>query len=62
MATYQELRNQFEALVEETEAARLAEFQAIVGDIHIKIAEYGITRKTSSVDSTIGLRRRKRRP
>lgn len=45
MATYKELRNQLEALAEKTEAARLAEFQAIVEDIRVKVAEYGITEK-----------------
>jgi DNA-binding protein H-NS len=41
MATYKELRNQLEALTEKTEAARLAEFQTIVDDIRVKVAEYG---------------------
>ncbi|KVK74442.1 DNA-binding protein [Burkholderia ubonensis] len=45
MATYKELRNQLEALAEKTEAARLAEFQAFVDDIRVKVAEYGITVK-----------------
>ncbi|PRD74613.1 DNA-binding protein [Burkholderia multivorans] len=45
MASYKELRTQLEALTEKTEAARLAEFQAIVEDIRVKVAEYGITEK-----------------
>ncbi|RQR56387.1 H-NS histone family protein [Burkholderia sp. Bp9140] len=45
MATYKELRNQLEALSEKTEAARLAEFQAVVDEIRAKVAEYGITEK-----------------
>ncbi|MCA8318568.1 H-NS histone family protein [Burkholderia cepacia] len=45
MSTYQELKAQMEALAEKTEAARLAEFQAIVNDIRAKVTEYGITEK-----------------
>ncbi|RQZ17324.1 H-NS histone family protein [Burkholderia sp. Bp9031] len=45
MATYKELKAQMEALAEKAEAARLAEFQAVIEDIRIKVAEYGITEK-----------------
>ncbi|MGU7784414.1 H-NS histone family protein [Burkholderia sp. PU8-34] len=45
MATYKELKAQVEALTEKAEAARVAEFQAIVDDIRAKVAEYGITEK-----------------
>lgn len=45
MASYQQLKAQLDALAEKTEAARLAEFQAIVDEIRIKVAEYGITEK-----------------
>ncbi|AOJ14461.1 H-NS family nucleoid-associated regulatory protein [Burkholderia vietnamiensis] len=43
MATYKELKAQMDALAEKTEAARLAEFKAVVDDIRAKVAEYGIT-------------------
>lgn len=33
MATYKELKAQMEALAEQTEAARVAEFQAVVDEI-----------------------------
>ncbi|RKU00206.1 DNA-binding protein [Burkholderia sp. Nafp2/4-1b] len=45
MATYKELKAQMDALAEKAEAARIAEFQAVVDDIRAKIAEYGITEK-----------------
>lgn len=45
MATYKELKAQMEALAEKAEAARAAEFQAIVDDIRTKVAEFGITEK-----------------
>jgi DNA-binding protein H-NS len=45
MATYKELKAQMAALAEQTEAARAAEFQAIVDDIRAKVSEYGITEK-----------------
>ncbi|VWC32067.1 DNA-binding protein [Burkholderia aenigmatica] len=45
MATYKELKAQVEALAEKAEAARAAEFQAVVEDIRAKVAEYGITEK-----------------
>ncbi|MEK2602927.1 H-NS histone family protein [Burkholderia arboris] len=45
MATFRELRAQMDVLAEKAEAARLAEFQAIVDDIRAKVAEYGITEK-----------------
>ncbi|AIO43720.1 MULTISPECIES: H-NS histone family protein [Burkholderia] len=45
MATYKELKAQMDALAEKAEAARVAEFQAIVDDIRTKVAEYGITEK-----------------
>jgi DNA-binding protein H-NS len=45
MATYKELKAQMAALAEQTEAARAAEFQAIVNDIRAKVSEYGITEK-----------------
>ncbi|MFL9863779.1 H-NS histone family protein [Paraburkholderia fungorum] len=45
MPTYKELRAQLAALSEQTEATRLAEFDAVVADIRIKVAEYGITEK-----------------
>ncbi|UXU92107.1 H-NS histone family protein [Burkholderia sp. S-53] len=45
MATYKELKAQMDALAEKVEAARVAEFQAVVDDIRAKVAEYGITEK-----------------
>ncbi|MBR8235731.1 H-NS histone family protein [Burkholderia sp. AU42008] len=45
MATYKELKAQMDALAEKAEAARAAEFQAVVDDIRTKVAEYGITEK-----------------
>ncbi|KER69927.1 DNA-binding protein [Burkholderia cepacia] len=45
MATYKELKAQMDTLAEKTEAARLAEFQAVVDDIRAKVAEFGITEK-----------------
>ncbi|MBO7885738.1 MULTISPECIES: H-NS histone family protein [Burkholderia] len=45
MATYKELKAQAEALAEKAEAARLAEFQAVVVEVRAKVAEYGITEK-----------------
>ncbi|VWC71259.1 DNA-binding protein [Burkholderia lata] len=45
MATYKDLKAQMDALAEQAEAARLAEFRAIVDDIRTKVAEYGITEK-----------------
>ncbi|MFJ1214926.1 H-NS histone family protein [Burkholderia pyrrocinia] len=45
MATYKELKAKMDALAEQTEAARIAEFQAVVEDIRAKVAEYGITEK-----------------
>ncbi|MEK7889166.1 H-NS histone family protein [Burkholderia contaminans] len=45
MATYKELQAQMASLAEKAEAARLTEFQAVVGDIRAKVAEYGITEK-----------------
>ncbi len=45
MATYKELKAQMDALAEKTEAARLAEFQAVIDDIRTKVTEYGITEK-----------------
>ncbi|QFS37633.1 H-NS histone family protein [Burkholderia cepacia] len=45
MATYRELKAQAEALAEKAEAARLAEFQAVLDDVRAKVAEYGITEK-----------------
>ncbi|MDR6498613.1 DNA-binding protein H-NS [Burkholderia ambifaria] len=45
MATYKELKAQMDALSEKAEAARVAEFQAVVDDIRAKVEEYGITEK-----------------
>ncbi|WP_082746957.1 H-NS histone family protein [Burkholderia sp. MSMB1826] len=45
MATYKELKAKMDALVAQTEAARIAEFQAVVEDIRAKVAEYGISEK-----------------
>ncbi|OXI43820.1 H-NS histone family protein [Burkholderia aenigmatica] len=45
MATYKELKAQMDTLAEKAEAARLAEFQAVVDDIRTKVAEFGITEK-----------------
>ncbi|AOK45334.1 H-NS family nucleoid-associated regulatory protein [Burkholderia vietnamiensis] len=45
MATYKELKAQMGALAEKAEAARVAEFQAVIDDIRSKVAEYGITEK-----------------
>ncbi|WP_442854967.1 H-NS histone family protein [Burkholderia sp. MSMB1498] len=39
METYKELKAQMDALAEKTEAARVAEFQAVVDDIRAKVAE-----------------------
>ncbi|HDR8983187.1 H-NS histone family protein [Burkholderia vietnamiensis] len=45
MATknYRDLKDQLAKLQEETEAARIAELEAVVADIRVKVAEYGIT-------------------
>lgn len=45
MATknYKDLKDQLAKLQEETEAARIAELEAVVADIRVKVAEYGIT-------------------
>ncbi|KAB1589993.1 H-NS histone family protein [Burkholderia cepacia] len=45
MATknYKELKDQLAKLQEETEAARIAELEAVVADIREKVAEYSIT-------------------
>ncbi|KAB0685285.1 H-NS histone family protein [Burkholderia territorii] len=45
MATYKELKAQAAALAEKAEAARLAEFQAVLEEVRAKVAEYGITEK-----------------
>ncbi|MFW2270607.1 H-NS family nucleoid-associated regulatory protein [Burkholderia orbicola] len=45
MATYKELKAKMEALAEQTEAARIAEFRAVVEDIRAKVTEYGISEK-----------------
>ncbi|WP_423391460.1 H-NS family nucleoid-associated regulatory protein [Burkholderia sp. LMG 21824] len=45
MATYKELKVQALALAEKAEAARLAEFQAVLDEVRAKVAEYGITEK-----------------
>ncbi|ABB05646.1 H-NS family nucleoid-associated regulatory protein [Burkholderia lata] len=45
MATYKELKAKMDALAEQTEAARVAEFQAVVEEIRAKVAEYGVTEK-----------------
>ncbi|VWB62826.1 DNA-binding protein [Burkholderia lata] len=45
MASYKELKAQMDALAEKTEAARVAEFQAVVDDIRAKVAAYGVTEK-----------------
>jgi DNA-binding protein H-NS len=45
MATYKELKAQAEVLAEKAEAARLAEFQAVLDDVRAKVVEYGITEK-----------------
>ncbi|WGS43413.1 H-NS histone family protein [Burkholderia sp. JSH-S8] len=45
MATYKELKAQAEALAEKAEAARLAEFQAVLDEVRAKVVEYGITEK-----------------
>ncbi|MBR8173732.1 H-NS histone family protein [Burkholderia cenocepacia] len=45
MATYKKLRAQAEALAEKAEAARLAEFQAVLDEVRAKVAEYGITER-----------------
>ncbi|MBN3790051.1 H-NS histone family protein [Burkholderia sp. Ac-20353] len=39
---YKALKAQLEALHEKTEAARIAELEAVVADIRAKVAEYGI--------------------
>lgn len=43
MPTYQELKAQMAELQAQTEAARQAEFQAVLEEIRAKVAEYGIT-------------------
>ncbi len=43
MATYKELKAQAEALLQQAEAARLAEIAAVVAEIRAKMKEYGIT-------------------
>ncbi|WP_321891102.1 MULTISPECIES: H-NS histone family protein [Burkholderia cepacia complex] len=45
MATknYKDLKDQLAKLQEATEAARIAELEAVVADIRVKVAEYGIT-------------------
>jgi DNA-binding protein H-NS len=45
LATYQELKAQMAALEQQTEAARLAEFQAVLEDIRAKVVVYGITER-----------------
>lgn len=45
MATYKDLKAQAEALAEKAEAARLAEFQAVLDEVRAKVVEYGITEK-----------------
>lgn len=45
LATYQELKEQMAALEQQTEAARLAEFQAVLDDIRAKVIEYGFTER-----------------
>lgn len=45
MATYRELKAQAEALAEQAEAARLAEFQAVLDEVRAKVAAYGITER-----------------
>ncbi|MCA8023594.1 H-NS histone family protein [Burkholderia metallica] len=45
MATYKDLKVKMEALAEQAEAARIAEFQAVVEEIRAKVTEYGITEK-----------------
>jgi DNA-binding protein H-NS len=45
MATknYRDLKEQLAKLEQETEAARIAELEAVVADIREKVAEYGIS-------------------
>lgn len=43
MATYKELKAQAEALLQQAEAARLAEIAAVVAEIRAKMKECGIT-------------------
>jgi DNA-binding protein H-NS len=45
MPTYTELQAQIAALKKQAEAARAAELEAVIADIRIKVAEYGITPK-----------------
>ncbi|MBU9385631.1 MULTISPECIES: H-NS histone family protein [Burkholderia] len=45
MATYQELKAQMDALAEQTEAARLKEFQAALDEVRAKVVEYGMTER-----------------
>ncbi len=40
---YQELKAQLEALQARTEAARVAELNAVIEDVRAKVAAYGIT-------------------
>ncbi|KWF30223.1 H-NS histone family protein [Burkholderia pseudomultivorans] len=45
MATknYKDLKEQLAKLEQETEAARIAEMEAVIAEIRAKVAEYGIT-------------------
>ncbi|CAB3976133.1 DNA-binding protein [Burkholderia cenocepacia] len=43
MTTYTELKAQLEALQQETEAARIAELQAVIEQVRDVVQQYGIT-------------------
>lgn len=43
MATYKELKAQMAALEEQAAMARAAEFDEVLADIRLKVAEYGFT-------------------
>ncbi|AIO36797.1 H-NS histone family protein [Burkholderia cenocepacia] len=43
MATYLELKSQAETLLQEAEAARLAELQTVLDEVRARVAEYGLT-------------------
>jgi DNA-binding protein H-NS len=43
MATYLELKAQAEKILEQAEAARLAELEAVLDEVRASVAEYGLT-------------------
>jgi DNA-binding protein H-NS len=43
VATYLELKAQAEKILEQAEAARLAELEAVLEEVRARVAEYGLT-------------------